>query len=369
MNALSASGLADLAGATRGRGRAAGRAWASWWPVTAPARSCATDVQKVRLAGGVRAGRAAHGGDRGGDPGGPAVVRLPGGLPVPAVGGALGADLPAGQPGDRGAPGACSAAPWSRWGSPGWAPDEPIREDELEVVPLLQLGLSSGILDLAWSARLGRGYAEGLRLLASGRERASTRRGSSVPLLASGADQRTAMEQASQLTRRLHMPLVDRALHGLPTAGSRSWRGPSTWSSTSRTSSEETGVLGRPGRVPAMCFLDLVGYTRLTEERGDAAAAALAATLAGGYRTGGGGLVDSSARLLLPAPTPTPGSRPTPGGDQPNTSRIPPATTGTPGSAQLRLGLGVARRAQLVAVIHGLHAEWLLGLLHGDAPR
>jgi hypothetical protein len=25
---------------------------------------------------------------------------------------------------------------------------------------------------------------------------------------------------------------------------------------------EETGVLGRPGRVPAMCFLDLVGYTR-----------------------------------------------------------------------------------------------------------
>jgi adenylate cyclase len=43
---------------------------------------------------------------------------------------------------------------------------------------------------------------------------------------------------------------------------------------------EETGVLGRPGRVPAMCFLDLVGYTRLTEEQGDQAAAALAETLA-----------------------------------------------------------------------------------------
>jgi adenylate cyclase len=39
-------------------------------------------------------------------------------------------------------------------------------------------------------------------------------------------------------------------------------------------------VLGRPGRVPAMCFLDLTGYTRLTEERGDAAAAGLAETLA-----------------------------------------------------------------------------------------
>ena len=45
--------------------------------------------------------------------------------------------------------------------------------------------------------------------------------------------------------------------------------------------------------------------------------------LSGGYRTGGGGLVDSSARLPLPAPTPTPGSRPTPRGDQPNSSRNP----------------------------------------------
>jgi adenylate cyclase len=43
---------------------------------------------------------------------------------------------------------------------------------------------------------------------------------------------------------------------------------------------EAAGVLGRPGRVPAMCFLDLVGYTQVTEERGDAAAAGLAETLA-----------------------------------------------------------------------------------------
>src|SRR4030095_17150667 len=43
---------------------------------------------------------------------------------------------------------------------------------------------------------------------------------------------------------------------------------------------EEAGMLGRPGRVPAMLFLDLVGYTRLTEERGDAAAAGLAESLA-----------------------------------------------------------------------------------------
>src|SRR4029450_8117320 len=51
---------------------------------------------------------------------------------------------------------------------------------------------------------------------------------------------------------------------------------------------ERAGVLGRPGRVPAMCFLDLVGYTRLTEERGDQVAAEPAAPLAV--------LVDRSAR-------------------------------------------------------------------------
>jgi adenylate cyclase len=43
---------------------------------------------------------------------------------------------------------------------------------------------------------------------------------------------------------------------------------------------EAAGMLERPERVPAMAFLDLVGYTRLTEERGDAAAAALAEALA-----------------------------------------------------------------------------------------
>src|SRR6266511_5240449 len=43
---------------------------------------------------------------------------------------------------------------------------------------------------------------------------------------------------------------------------------------------EAAGVLGRPGRVPAMSFLDLAGYTRLTEEQGDRAAAELAASLA-----------------------------------------------------------------------------------------
>jgi adenylate cyclase len=44
---------------------------------------------------------------------------------------------------------------------------------------------------------------------------------------------------------------------------------------------EAAGLHRRLHRPPALCFLDITGYTRLTEERGDAAAANLAATLAG----------------------------------------------------------------------------------------
>jgi len=36
------------------------------------------------------------------------------------------------------------------------APDKPMREDELEVVPLLRLGSCSGIFNVAWLTRLGR---------------------------------------------------------------------------------------------------------------------------------------------------------------------------------------------------------------------
>jgi adenylate cyclase len=43
---------------------------------------------------------------------------------------------------------------------------------------------------------------------------------------------------------------------------------------------EKTGLHHSVSEPPAMTFLDLSGYTRLTEERGDEAAAAMASTLA-----------------------------------------------------------------------------------------
>jgi adenylate cyclase len=157
------------------------------------------------------------------------------------------------------------------------AADEPIREDDLEIVPLLQLGLATGILDQVWSTRLGRGYAEGLRLLA-GVEQDVWRARFMAPLLASGADQQTARKRAAKLSGDF-LPVVDRALLAAYRRQQElSWI--EDLVEEIETALEETGVLGRPERVPAMCFLDLAGYTRLTEEHGDQVAAELAESLA-----------------------------------------------------------------------------------------
>jgi adenylate cyclase len=156
-------------------------------------------------------------------------------------------------------------------------PDERIREDELEIVPLLRLARSTGILDTLWLTRVGRTYAEGLRLAATVENEAYRARFTG-PVLASGADHRTAMERASELAAEF-LPLVDRTLAAVYRRQQEL-----VWTEDMvediERELERTGELRRPGRVPAMSFVDLVGYTRLTEERGDAAAAELAGALA-----------------------------------------------------------------------------------------
>jgi adenylate cyclase len=275
MNAISASGLADLAGTTEAEvERLVDLGILVVRP--GPAPFLASDVQKVRLAKACEQA----------------------GLPMDGIASAIRAG--------RLSFAFLEAAPYRRWAlrstrtyrqvsqetgvpldqlrsaleSMGFArtgPDEPIREDELEVVPLLQLGLSSGVLDLAWLARVGRGYADGLRLAANV-ENDVYRARFRGPVLASGADQRTAMELASQLATDF-LPLVDRALMGIYRRQQEL-----VWIEDMvediENELERAGVLRQPERVPAMSFLDLVDYTRLTEERGDAAAAELAEGLA-----------------------------------------------------------------------------------------
>jgi adenylate cyclase len=157
------------------------------------------------------------------------------------------------------------------------SPEERVREDELEVVPLVQLAFSSGIFNQAWITRVGRAYAEGLRLAAKV-ENESYRARFEGPVLESGLGQRRAMERASELAAQF-IPLIDRALMGIYRRQQEL-----VWTEHQvlniEAALEETGVTARPERLPAMCFLDLAGYTRLTEEQGDQAAAELAEALA-----------------------------------------------------------------------------------------
>jgi adenylate cyclase len=171
------------------------------------------------------------------------------------------------------------------------APDDRIREDELEIVPLLQLGLASGVLDEAWAIRTGRAFTEGLRQAAKVENDIHHAR-LELPILESGRSQRETMELAAQLGGEFN-PLLDRALLAI-------YRRQQELAWTEHlvehveAALEQDGVVGLPERVPAMCFLDLVSYTRLTEERGDHAAAELAASLAT--------LVDRSSRARGGAP-------------------------------------------------------------------
>jgi class 3 adenylate cyclase len=141
----------------------------------------------------------------------------------------------------------------------------------------VRLAITSGVLDLTWLARVGRAYAEGLRLAAKVENEAYQAR-FEEPVLASGLGQREAMEQAADLAGRF-IPLVDRAVMGIYRRQQEL-----VWTEHQvlniEAALEEAGALDRPERVPAMCFLDLAGYTRLTEELGDQVAAELAATLA-----------------------------------------------------------------------------------------
>ena len=96
-----------------------------------------------------------------------------------------------------------------------------------------------------------------------------------MPLLASGM---TEVELAALGSRMA--PLREQALLAI-------YHGQQDHAWTQGLAEHVEGVLERAGlyrrldRPPAMCFLDLTGYTRLTEERVDAAAADLAARLAG----------------------------------------------------------------------------------------
>ena len=156
-------------------------------------------------------------------------------------------------------------------------PQDHVHQNELSVVPLLQLQLSKGFRPVVIERWL-RVYADSLRRIAEA-EAAWWNSEVEVALVASGMTEGEMLQAQAELGSQM-TPLIDQTLlaiyHG---------QQEHTWSQVFvehvESALEAAGLYRRLERPPAMCFLDLTGYTRLTEERGDTAAAELAATLAG----------------------------------------------------------------------------------------
>jgi adenylate cyclase len=156
-------------------------------------------------------------------------------------------------------------------------PDDHVHENELSVVPLLQLQLSEGFRPVVVERWL-RVYGDSLRRVAE-TETAWWRSEVVMPLLASGAAEVDMLETQADLGSRM-APFTEQALLAIY-HGQQEHAWGQGFVELVENALEQAGLYRRLVRPPAMCFLDLTGYTRLTEERGDEAAADLAARLAG----------------------------------------------------------------------------------------
>lgn len=149
-----------------------------------------------------------------------------------------------------------------------------VREDELPQIELLRAGLAAGADPVALERQI-RVWGESLRKLSQA-DANFYHSQFEVPLLKSGMTPSQVMEMASHAGEMM-APLLDGAVLGLYHALSEH-----TWMANVieavESTLEHTGRHRAAANPPSICFLDLTGYTRLTEERGDEAAAALAAS-------------------------------------------------------------------------------------------
>ena len=155
-------------------------------------------------------------------------------------------------------------------------PDDPVRESELEVLPMLELLLGYGVRPAVVERGL-RTLGDSLRRVAES-EAEMWRTDILGPIFASGGGMAEIDVRTSEISNTISGP-TDQALLALY-HGQQS----NAWMKNIFEGFEmglsRLGLHQAPGRQPAICFLDLSGYTRLTEEHGDEAAADLAGRLA-----------------------------------------------------------------------------------------
>lgn len=153
------------------------------------------------------------------------------------------------------------------------SPDDRIREDELTVVPFVKAQVELGFRPVAIE-RLLRVMGDSTRRITE-QEAAWWYSEVIAPAIAAG---KGTEEIANSALADITTPLAEQTVIAMYHAHQvRAWTANIIDSLESVLA--QAGLHSRLDRPPAICFLDITGYTRLTQERGDDAAADLAGTV------------------------------------------------------------------------------------------
>jgi adenylate cyclase len=157
-------------------------------------------------------------------------------------------------------------------------PDQPLRADDAELLRLAVLGYSAFGHDEAVTLGIARQLGESLRRLAESQILLFRTR-IQAPLTATSPSEQRVRADAITAAATPLLPALERTVLLLYRRHLEHYVIESIVLNA-ETSLEQAGLgQRRPARPPAIAFLDLTGYTTLTEERGDRAAADLAARL------------------------------------------------------------------------------------------
>jgi adenylate cyclase len=155
-------------------------------------------------------------------------------------------------------------------------PDDRVRDDELAVVPVIEAGLAVGFRPVSIARRL-RVLGDTMRRVAE-TEADAFRTDLVEPMIAAGAT-------ATELSAISTTPDTLRVDETMDEAVLAIWHAQQVrvWTAELigivEKSLADAGLLTPLRHPPAICFLDITGYTRLTSERGDVAAGELAEEL------------------------------------------------------------------------------------------
>jgi class 3 adenylate cyclase len=156
------------------------------------------------------------------------------------------------------------------------APDDPAPSDLEALLEAPRVAIDAGVVDDRTHLRLIAVYADALRRIAE-TEGDVFHRLIEVPRLEAGLSHGEMLEVVNPIGAEL-TPGMEKLVLGIyRRQQERVWTDDGVQHMESAI--EAMGLYERPERQTAFAFLDLTGYTRLTEERGDEAAAGLAAEL------------------------------------------------------------------------------------------